>query len=84
MVNAYPDDNINNNALHRYMYIMHPLPTLQFLNKALAMHISCLSPTEKFSPFSTTGACNFNGKLAIVSFRCALSKAIHTSSSVCM
>ena len=45
------------------------------------MHISCLSPTEKFSPFSTTGANSFKGKLPIVSFKCDLSKAVHNSSS---
>lgn len=39
--------------------------TLELRRSALAIHISCRSPTEKFSPFSTTGECNFSGSLAI-------------------
>ncbi|MEQ2230355.1 hypothetical protein ILYODFUR_028436 [Ilyodon furcidens] len=35
--------------------------TLHCLSRALATHSSCLSPTEKFSPFSTTSDSNFIG-----------------------
>ena len=35
--------------------------TLHCLSRALATHSSCLSPTEKFSPFSTTSDSNFSG-----------------------
>ncbi len=35
--------------------------TLHCLSRALATHSSCLSPTEKFSPFSTTSDSNFRG-----------------------
>lgn len=35
--------------------------TLHLLSRALATHSSCLSPTEKFSPFSTTSESNLRG-----------------------
>lgn len=39
--------------------------TLELRSSALAIHISCLSPTEKFSPFSNTSACSFPSSLVI-------------------
>lgn len=40
------------------------LPTLQRRSRALAMHSNCLSPTEKFSPFSITSESSFIGSWA--------------------
>ena len=39
--------------------------TLQWRSKALAMHKSCRSPTEKLSPFSITSDSSFRGSWAI-------------------
>ncbi len=39
--------------------------TFELRRSALAIHMSYRSPTEKFSPFSTTGEYNFSGSLAI-------------------
>lgn len=39
--------------------------TLELRSRALAIQISCLSPTEKFSPFSNTCACSFPSRLRI-------------------
>lgn len=41
------------------------LPTLQWRSKALAIHRSCRSPTEKLSPFSITSDSSFRGSWAI-------------------
>lgn len=38
--------------------------TLQRRSRALAMHSNCLSPTEKFSPFSITSESSFIGSWA--------------------
>lgn len=43
----------------------HGTLTLEWQRRARAMHSSCLSPTEKFSPFSTTRACSLSGNLEI-------------------
>lgn len=39
--------------------------TLELRSRALVMHISCRSPTEKFWPFSSTGASSFWSSLEI-------------------
>lgn len=44
--------------------------------------MSCLSPTEKFSPFSTTGLSSWPGKLLTLSFMLVRSIACQIASSV--
>ena len=49
-----------------YLSVLHLVlfVTFECLNSARAKHISCRSPTEKFSPFSKTTDSSCNSKLA--------------------
>ncbi len=57
------------------------MQTLLCRRRARAMHSSCLSPTEKFSPFSMTGLSSCPASDFIFSFMLVRSTASQTASS---
>lgn len=65
---------------HTEPKVMMP-KTLLRRRRARAMHKSCLSPTEKLSPFSTTILCSRPGRALIMSFIFVRSSASHRASS---